>query len=357
MARVKFVENENVTKTIINEEFVIIPNSSKVVQIYISNEFTIETFAFRVDLTDFEEEDRESFDLMINKLKNINHPHLLEILGVFDDNNEKNGRIYRTIHCEVPYCKTVENYNIQNQCMELEFKKHISDLVEIYKLVKELNFEVDVTLHNLSIVMKKSDLPFPKLHITPYAFIMGFINKVEQKEVFIHKSFASLFQFFNDKVGELSLNKNILPNFIGRWFNWQEKPIAEIVQILNEDKDATEAIEKNEYIKKIADDLVIPTFSLDDLTLDKALGKGTFGSVCLVHNTKGTKYALKQSPQRTIDELHRESFVLHKLHNPNHHPNLIEMKGYCVSMSHVVEDWIDVPEDREKIKERYGVRE
>ena len=236
--------------------------------------------------------------------------------------------------------KTIGQYHQQNKCLEAEFKANIADLVEIYEITKLYNLETELSFDDMSIVPRKTDLPYPQLCITPYAFIKACISKVEQVETFIHKPFAPLFDFYNTKISELGLSDNKFFGMIEKKLNKGTKPFEEIVYVLNGNKDAGKEIEKNLYIQAIHKELQVPTLNLTTLKLDSKLGQGTYGTVCKVVTNQGEICALKQCTEENIPALYRESFVLHNLR----HPNIVEFKGYCATTKNIIPEWVDETE-------------
>ena len=258
-------------QVIIDERFQQICETSDILKIYISNEYDEECLAFRIDISEFEPEQYETFKQMMEVLYDIQNSHLLTIIQA-DFSPPEDVEQFCYIYCEVPYMKTIGQYHQQNKCLESEFKANIADLVEIYEICKTYKLETHLSFDDMSIVPKKTDRPYPQLCITPYAFISAAIQKIMDETVYIHKPFAPLFEFYNKKIKELSLSDNKFFGMIEKKMGKGKKPFEEIINVLNNDRDAGREIESNEYIKainkdaKLMSDIELKQFINDDYT-------------------------------------------------------------------------------------------
>ena len=214
-------ENYDVERQYINEEFIPIPKSDGPIHIYISNESQNELLAFQVEVTEFEENEITEFKNMLKKLRSQRHPHMLPIRSL-THKKTKDDKMFTTIYCDIPYLHTYDSYNQQNELMELEFKSHIYDVIQIYQFVQQFGYEVQLSFSNASIVTKRCDLPFPRLCITPYAYIKAFFDKIEGENVSVYQPFAGVFEFFNQKIADLNSRKQMF-GWLWKVVNMQEK--------------------------------------------------------------------------------------------------------------------------------------
>lgn len=67
-------------QTIINPQFHHIPDTGDIIKIYISQEYEPETLVFRIDVTDFEDDQFEYLRSTMAAVCNIHNEHLLTIL-------------------------------------------------------------------------------------------------------------------------------------------------------------------------------------------------------------------------------------------------------------------------------------
>ena len=301
-----------------------------------------ETFTYIVYLNRCTEDQIEEFTEMINKYNSIQSNYRITVFQ--DDFPEKlkvtkiDGKLAMKIRFRTAfkYFRTIDAYNQQNECTEVEFKSNIDNLLNIYLFVKEMNYPVALSTNDISMIYYKGDVPYPKLCITPYAYIKAFFDKIEGENVSVYQPFAGVFEFFNQKIADLNSRKQMFGWFL-KVVNKQEKPFEEIIAALKEEKNANELLESHEYIKSIPESLTIPDLQLDKYTQIKKLGKGSFGAVCLVENENGLKYALKQCDRSAIASLHREAFVIHQLQ----HPNIVKMNGFCISKDNIIPELCD----------------
>ena len=80
---------------------------------------------------------------------------------------------------------------------ELSFEElsyEINDLYHIYCFCLAFNSSVHLTFDSSSLVLVKNQYaPYPRICISPYAFIQGYINTIVKSDVSINHSFAYIF--------------------------------------------------------------------------------------------------------------------------------------------------------------------
>ena len=221
------------------------------------------------------------------------------------------------IICQVPNKQTISQYHNENQCFEVEINYNAISMKELYLAVAPMGYNVDLSVDDMSLVhYKRMDYPFPTILITPYAFMKAYFRKMEgDQDVHLHKSFGQIFEYIQTFLED---------------FHDGKKVINTIVTELLADKDATEIVAKDEFIKQadLADD--IPELVFDDYNLEKILGLGSFGAVMkAVHKETGKVYALKQSGTEKSNHLtlYKEGYIMNLLDNPN----VIKSYGFTFS--------------------------
>ena len=143
---------------------------------------------------------------------------------------------------------TVSSYYIRNKCLESEVKVHIQNVVSIYTMISEAKIPVDVSFDTISISLIQSVYPFPRLIITPYAAFKAFFNSIEGQQTYVHKTFANLFKFFNQRIDEMT-EKGFF-SFLGKSFFKSKNPFDDIVNELNGDKNIGQMIKENDYLNR-----------------------------------------------------------------------------------------------------------
>ena len=136
---------------------------------------------------------------------------------------------------------------------------------------------------------------------------------------------------------------------------------------IKEDKSTYNHIQRR--LKKILLKGRLPRFDLDNFSIDKQIGDGSFGVIYLVHNNKTRKkYAMKKIIANTINSLEvfqKEFEIAHH----NRHPSILDIKGIymkCfdsttfglyVLMDLAERDWEVEINEREKHKKYYKENE
>ena len=345
------IENDILSRYVDEHLYEIVPKQNEEIKIYKIQEQEDEIFteylSIEIDMKKFSESETKEFLEMMNKYLDMKKDFLLPIREQFEnepeiiyEKDDEKQTHFMKLHCQPKYLNTLSSYHSQNNCSYLELESNVNDLLELYKFVKTFGYDVEISFETISMFRYKSNIPFPRLCLSPYAFIKAFVNKKNGIKVSTEKSFASLFQFLSDKFGEIEKKKSFIPNFIARFMDWQNKDLKRFIQLLNEEKDITNEIEVNEFITKVKNDITMPEEEVENLTIVKKIGEGAYGAVSIVKDENGNVYALKESREYVIDELHREAFLLYKLGEKNdnvHHLNIIGMKAYWTSTNKLIE--------------------
>lgn len=317
---------------------------------------TEEVLVFKFNICDIID-DKELFNefrRVLTILSTIQNDSFLQILH-FSEYENSLGYYFEFI-CSMPQMKTTYQYFQENCCLQVEIASSIKNICEIYKSIVAINCDVYLSLEDISLVhMCSSSLPFPQIAITPFAFFKALIDKAEERKTYQHKSFVSLFEFFEKKIinestfnsksnqqenKKLSKDYFLFPNKSKQ--KEQTDIFHQIIERLKLNENTIELINKNKYIQSITNQFKLKAFDLDSIQKESEIGKGFSSTVFKVsfrNNTfandnsiklndekiiKQSFYALKQTNSSFIDLLHKEAFVLSQLH----HPNVIEYKGF-----------------------------
>ena len=342
-------------KQLINPQWKEIRDNDDIIEISIESDSTKTYLQFKINVIDIQE-DEESMKLFRETLRTITqtkNEYLLPIYDVVEYENEHG--YYFEVSCELPQQKTVFDYHEENMCLQAEVGFCIKNIIEIYKLVCSLDSVVCLSLNDISLVNIDNPLyPFPQIVITPFAFIRGLIDVVEETPTFKHKPFVPILQFFCERITENQIQDEIKQLVsIEKYFTFPKQIIAkekstvldDIIERMNDEKDSRELIEKNDYLSSITKSLQLKQFDLDNVIVEKNIGKGFTGLVAQVTIDKKI-YAMKQTEDSFTDALHKESFVLSQLH----HPNIIHYEGYMNDKRNILQ----VEEKASNVNNCYG---
>ena len=271
-------------------------------------------FLIEVDVLDFDEEKVVELVEGLEKMRTLSKT-LSNILSFTMQYEKEDGLI--TIRTEKMYPRLLNDYYEENLCTELEFKVAFFDFIMMYRIAKELQLPLSLSMNNCSIVPKKNfSLPFQTMTITPFAFIQGLIDKMSEDDEeedlsTINETFAQFFEFYKEKIEAIREEK---------------LPIQDILDKMKENDDNyCEMIEKNEYFKTLPEVFEMKSIDLDDLEVIKIYGCGTYGAVMKVKvKSTGKIFALKQSNVVEIPKLKKEAFLMKHLK----HEYIVDFEGF-----------------------------
>ena len=221
-----------------------------------------------------------------------------------------NGFDYVEFRFELGYMRLLSDYHKNNLQFE-EISSQLNDIIKCYIMCVEMKLPVHISMDDMSFMMKKNKAsPFPQISITPFAFIQGYIDRLDEEEQNIHVEFGEIIDLLSDKYVK---------------FTKRGKPFEEIIKRMKNGEDCSKEFEKDIYFEQIQSILNVPIFKLEDYKVIRKLGGGQFGTVVEVeHLETGKHYALKESTKLQMDSLHREAYVL----NSMNHETIVKCHGF-----------------------------
>ncbi|KAL7714445.1 Protein kinase domain containing protein [Entamoeba marina] len=205
--------------------------------------------------------------------------------------------------CEKCYPQTLDDYVKKNKIISDEIKFMTYDLLKIAQDVSKLN--IHVLLIKTIMLSRDPASPFPKLMLSPLAFILAKINEVKNEES--SPQIANLIE----ELSELEENKEFT------------KENEVIIQELKNKKPIQDIIELG-CVKNLKSFINGPVCPIDDFKFvsGEPLGRGTYGTVWKATNSNGDIVAIKAckngtDPSSEINSLKREAITMRLCNHKN----------------------------------------
>ncbi|KAL7722413.1 Protein kinase domain containing protein [Entamoeba marina] len=232
--------------------------------------------------------------LLSTELYKINN--MLEIrdaeLSKCEDENV--GTIEFWINCRFCYPQFLDEY-LNNGISVEEIKFMTYNLLQIAQDVTKLKKPCVINYQTVMLIKDRAS-PFPKLVLSPLAFLLAIINEYEEEDYE-----EPLVQISNiiKNLGHLQGNDEIISNLRNL------QPIEEVM--------------KMKTVRNIISFINFPVSSIDNYNQFETLGKGSFGSVSKARNSTNDFVAIKSSLDDVDDEdsLKREAIIMRLCNHTN----------------------------------------
>ncbi|KAL7715594.1 Protein kinase domain containing protein [Entamoeba marina] len=222
------------------------------------------------------------------------------VLGeCFDSNDNLTNEFW--IICEHCYPQLIRDYIRHNELHSDEIKFMTYDLLEIAQSVEKLDLPCVIDKRTVMISRDPAS-PFPKLMLSPLAFVLGKLNEIDYEE-----NEEPLPQIGNliEKLGIIKENE-------------------EIIKELRENQ-SIENIMKLEQVKKLKYFVNGPCCSLHDCVDEKIFKRYEYGTIYKATYSNGSVFAIKkksmddyfQTTRNTIDKLKCEAVKMRLCNHNN----------------------------------------
>ena len=97
----------------------------------------------------------------------------------------------------LPYKQTLRQYLTCEARNSVELEYQLINLIELYYSATSMNIPLHISMDDMSLVlMSSNELPFPKIYLSPFAYIWSHLLILSEEEVHIYSPFADIFIIF-----------------------------------------------------------------------------------------------------------------------------------------------------------------
>ena len=316
MKRINFSKGERIASNFTKEEN---PDFYEVIGFHQNVIDKERKIYYGVDISELNSEEKEMyFKTMETIINNSTNQPMINITSVVD---QEDGMFHRQgVICTMPYNKTIRLYHQTNNIFYEEVISEIKDIIDCYFYCVELNLPICVSETNISLANVKNPLsPYPRIVVTPYAFITALFPSEENKNdnFSVHYQFAKIFEYFHAKIEGICGE--------GNYF-------LDIIDKLNNNEDVRGEFAKQQFFNELPAILNVPSFDLNDFERVKSCGSGKFGAVSVMKRKSDEKlFAMKEAPFESLDYLQKEAFTLKSMN----HRNVVKFEGFTIANEYI----------------------
>ncbi|KAL7719119.1 Protein kinase domain containing protein [Entamoeba marina] len=236
-----------------------------------------------IDIDEFESVRELLLSEELNQMGNILKVYEA-VLGVCNDSNDNLSNCFWIV-CQLCYSKLLNNYLGNGKLHSDEIKFMTYDLLKIAQEVIELN-EPCVIDEKTVMLVKDPASPFPKLMLSPLAFVLGVMNESNKQ-----KNEDPLIQVSNliEKLGEVDENIDLIKHL--------------------KNNQSIKDIMKTGVVRDIKYLVNGPVCSIHNYSKKMILGNGTYGVVWKATDSNGTIVSIKEGMDN-CDSLKREAIIM-----------------------------------------------